>query len=74
MKFNRMYLRWFFPNQFIKNIFKNVKWCSLQLTNTFLDGHSNPEVKIIGLKVSAILEHVKVPDPHEGPLRYSSVS
>ncbi|PQQ04660.1 hypothetical protein Pyn_27513 [Prunus yedoensis var. nudiflora] len=45
-----------------------------QLTNTFLDGHSNPEVKIIGLKVSPILEHVNVPDPHEGPLRYSSVS
>ncbi|KAH0970796.1 hypothetical protein GBA52_022952 [Prunus armeniaca] len=44
-----------------------------QLTNTFLDGHSNPEVKIIGLKVSPILEHVKVSDPHEGPLRYSSV-
>ncbi|TQD85414.1 hypothetical protein C1H46_029044 [Malus baccata] len=44
-----------------------------QITDTFLDGHSNPEVRIIGLKFSPILEHLKVPNPHEGPLRYSAV-
>ncbi|KAB2620642.1 hypothetical protein D8674_040600 [Pyrus ussuriensis x Pyrus communis] len=44
-----------------------------QITDTFLDGHSNPEVRIIGLKFSPILEHLKAPNPHEGALRYSSV-
>ncbi|KAM1047249.1 hypothetical protein ACFX2C_026631 [Malus domestica] len=44
-----------------------------QITDTFLDGHSNPEVRIIGLKFSPILEHLKALNPHEGPLRYSSV-
>lgn len=46
--------------------------CS-QITNAFLDGHSNPDLQIIGLKMSPVLEHVKVPDFHEGPLHYSSV-
>lgn len=44
-----------------------------QITNVFLDGYSNPEVQIIGLKMTPILEHLKVPDPVEGLLRYSSV-
>ncbi|KAK2645236.1 hypothetical protein Ddye_020431 [Dipteronia dyeriana] len=44
-----------------------------QITNVFLDGHSNPEVKIIGLKMSPVLEHLKVPDPEEVPLHYFSV-
>ncbi|KAF5748427.1 F-box/LRR-repeat protein 4 [Tripterygium wilfordii] len=44
-----------------------------QITNVFLDGHSNPDVEIIGLKMSSVLDHVKVPDPEEGPLHYSSV-
>lgn len=45
-----------------------------QITNFFLDGHSNPDVQIIGLKMSAVLEHVRMLDHQEGPLRYSSVS
>ncbi|KAL5768526.1 hypothetical protein ACOSP7_015071 [Xanthoceras sorbifolium] len=44
-----------------------------QITNVFLDGHSNPEVKIIGLKMSPVLEHLKVPDPEEVPLQYFSM-
>ncbi|CAK9144176.1 unnamed protein product [Ilex paraguariensis] len=44
-----------------------------QITNVFLDGHSNPQVRIIGLKMAPILEHLKVPDL-QGPLHYSSVS
>jgi len=43
-----------------------------QITNIFLDGHSNPHVQIIGLK-TPILEHLKEPDLLEGLLRYSSV-
>ncbi|WRX33852.1 hypothetical protein QQP08_026339 [Theobroma cacao] len=44
-----------------------------QITNVFLDGHSNSKVEIIGLKFSPLLEHIKVPDSQEGPLRYSPV-
>ncbi|KAF9616034.1 hypothetical protein IFM89_027973 [Coptis chinensis] len=44
-----------------------------QISNAFLDGHSNPFVRIIGLKTTPILEHLNVFDPLEGPLRYSSV-
>nr|KYP57841.1 DNA repair protein rhp7 [Cajanus cajan] len=47
--------------------------CSL-VTDAFLNGHSNPEIQILGLKMSPLLQNVKVPDPHQGPLRYSSVS
>ena len=43
-----------------------------QITKVFLDGHSNPDVQIIGLKMCAVLEHVKVPDHEEGPLLYYS--
>ena len=46
----------------------------LQVTSVFLDGHSNSDVQIIGLKMSRVLEHVRVPELHELPLRYSSVS
>jgi DNA repair protein RAD7 len=46
-----------------------------QLTNVFLDGHSNPYVQIVGLKMSSVLEDVQVPHYEvEGPLRYSLVS
>ncbi|KAL6965786.1 hypothetical protein U1Q18_036846 [Sarracenia purpurea var. burkii] len=45
-----------------------------QITNVFLEGHSNPHVQIIGLKMSSILEHLKVPDPLQAPLHYSGVS
>ncbi|XP_030530491.1 uncharacterized protein LOC115740960 [Rhodamnia argentea] len=43
--------------------------CS-QITDAFLDSHANPDVRIIGLTLSPILEHLKI---HEtvGPLRYS---
>ncbi|GLT98783.1 hypothetical protein SLE2022_162650 [Rubroshorea leprosula] len=51
----------------------NIFGCT-QITNVFLHGHSNSEVHIIGLKLSPIFEHLKVSDPLEGPLRYSSVS
>ncbi|PON41285.1 Leucine-rich repeat, cysteine-containing subtype [Parasponia andersonii] len=44
-----------------------------QITDVFLNGHSNPEVQIIGLQMSPVLEHVWVPNPYEAPLRYSSV-
>ncbi|XP_058206509.1 uncharacterized protein LOC131320009 isoform X2 [Rhododendron vialii] len=43
-----------------------------QITNVFLDGHSNPHVRIIGLE-TPILENLKVPDFLGGPLHYSSV-
>ncbi|XAR51090.1 hypothetical protein NMG60_11005625 [Bertholletia excelsa] len=44
-----------------------------QITDVFLNGHSNPDVKIIGLKMTPLLEHLKVPDLLKGPLQYSSV-
>ncbi|RAL37087.1 hypothetical protein DM860_004009 [Cuscuta australis] len=43
-----------------------------QVTNVFLEGHSNPQVKIIGLKMTLVLEHLKAPDFLQGPLLYSS--
>ncbi|XP_027066782.1 uncharacterized protein [Coffea arabica] len=45
-----------------------------QVTDVFLLGHSNPEVRIIGLKMKPLLEHLEVPDLLRGPLHYSSVS
>ncbi|KAL7091872.1 hypothetical protein ACP275_12G130400 [Erythranthe tilingii] len=45
-----------------------------QVTNVFLDGHSNSEVKLIGLKMTPVFKHIDVPDFLLGPLRYSSVS
>ena len=45
-----------------------------QVTDVFLNGHSNPQIQIIGLKMMPVLQHVKVPDPHQGALNYSSVS
>ncbi|CAK7352458.1 unnamed protein product [Dovyalis caffra] len=47
--------------------------CS-QITKVFLDGHSNSNLKIIGLKMTPVLEDVRVPEPQEFPLRYSSAS
>ncbi|KAJ9183745.1 hypothetical protein P3X46_007557 [Hevea brasiliensis] len=47
--------------------------CS-QITNVFLDGHSNPELEIIGLKMSPVLEHIWAPDSQEFLLRYSSMN
>ncbi|KAK6152007.1 hypothetical protein DH2020_014642 [Rehmannia glutinosa] len=45
-----------------------------QVTNVFLDGHSNPQVKLIGLKMTPIIKHIDVPDFLQGPLQYSSIS
>ncbi|KAK3040369.1 hypothetical protein RJ639_026774, partial [Escallonia herrerae] len=42
-----------------------------QITNVFLEGHSNPQVQVIGLKMTPILEHIKAPELF-GPLQYSS--
>ncbi|KAK6944752.1 hypothetical protein RJ641_025854 [Dillenia turbinata] len=43
-----------------------------QVTNELVEGHSNPQVQIIGLKMTPILEHMEVPNP-QGPLQYSSM-
>lgn len=43
-----------------------------QITNVFIDGHSNEEVRITGLKESQILKNTQVHD-HSFPLRYSSL-
>ncbi|KAL1805189.1 hypothetical protein ACET3Z_028257 [Daucus carota] len=43
-----------------------------QITNLFLDGHSNEQLQVIGLQLTPILENIKVPEL-VGPLRYSSV-
>lgn len=45
-----------------------------QLTDVFLKGHSNSQIQLIGLKMTSVLQHVKVPDPHQSALNYSSVS
>lgn len=54
--------------------YKEMFFAFLQVTEAFLNGHSNLQMQIIGLKMSPVLEHVKVPDPHQGALNYSSVS
>ncbi|MED6193135.1 hypothetical protein PIB30_016229 [Stylosanthes scabra] len=51
----------------------NLFGCT-QVTDVFLKGHSNMRLQIIGLQNSPLLQHVKVPDPHQGALNYSSVS
>ncbi|KAE9587670.1 hypothetical protein Lal_00021903 [Lupinus albus] len=45
-----------------------------QVTDVFVNGHSNLHIQIIGLKMSQVLQHVKVPNPHQAALNYSSVS
>lgn len=47
--------------------------CS-QVTDVFLNGHSNLEIQIIGLKLCPLLQHIKEPNPNQGALRYSSAS
>ncbi|KAK4368591.1 hypothetical protein RND71_012383 [Anisodus tanguticus] len=45
-----------------------------QVTSVFLDGHSNPQVQILGLKMTRMLQHIEAPDSlQQGPLRYSAV-
>ncbi|CAL0325503.1 unnamed protein product [Lupinus luteus] len=41
-----------------------------QVTDVFLKGHSNPEIQIIGLKMSPLLQNIKMPGPLQGALRY----
>ncbi|KAK3041747.1 hypothetical protein RJ639_000671, partial [Escallonia herrerae] len=43
----------------------------LEITDVFLNGHSNSVVRIIGLKLSPILEHVKMLEAGAILLRYS---
>ncbi|OIV99723.1 hypothetical protein TanjilG_26061 [Lupinus angustifolius] len=43
-----------------------------QVTDVFLKGHSNPEIQIIGLKMSPLLQNVKMPHHLQGALHYSS--
>ncbi|KAJ7955978.1 F-box/LRR-repeat protein 13 [Quillaja saponaria] len=45
-----------------------------QITDVFLNGHSNSRIQILGLKMTSLLKCVKVPHPQEGPLHYSSLS
>ena len=45
--------------------------CSMQITDVFLNGHSNPQVQIIGLKMTTISKHLNVLEPQESALRYS---
>lgn len=42
-----------------------------QITDMFLNGHSNSLVRILGLKLTPILEHLYVLEPQRAPLRYS---
>ncbi|XP_045790388.1 uncharacterized protein LOC123885168 [Trifolium pratense] len=45
-----------------------------QVTDVFLNGHSNSQIQLIGIKMTSVLQHVKVPDPNRSTLNYSSVS
>ncbi|KAH9609981.1 hypothetical protein KSS87_007367 [Heliosperma pusillum] len=44
-----------------------------QITTTFIDGHSNPDLHVVGMKLTPILENIKRPDFQQGPLYYSAV-
>ncbi|XXG41788.1 hypothetical protein AAC387_Pa01g2184 [Persea americana] len=41
-----------------------------KVTDKFVNGHSNPLVKIIGLKLTPILEHLQMPDTMQSALLY----
>ncbi|XP_042044047.1 uncharacterized protein LOC121789731 [Salvia splendens] len=45
-----------------------------QVMDVFVDGHSNPQVKLIGLKMTPVFKHIEFPDFLLGPLRYPSAS
>lgn len=47
---------------------------SVQITEAFLNGHSNPMVRIIGCKTGPVLEHLGALEPQENPLRYSPLT
>ncbi|CAI9759589.1 unnamed protein product [Fraxinus pennsylvanica] len=42
-----------------------------EITNLFLNGHSNPQVQIVGLNLTHILQNVNMLEPEEVLLRYS---
>lgn len=42
----------------------------LQVTNVLIDGHSNPQVKFVGLKMTPLLKDIATPDFLACPLRY----
>ncbi|GAB4838037.1 hypothetical protein Ancab_027565 [Ancistrocladus abbreviatus] len=43
-----------------------------EITRKFFDGHSNPDLQFIGMKLTPVLKHIKEPDPQQGPLLYSA--
>ncbi|XVE70837.1 hypothetical protein DITRI_Ditri10aG0102300 [Diplodiscus trichospermus] len=43
-----------------------------QITDVFLNGHSNTQVKIIGLKMTTLSKHLNVLEPQGSLLRYSA--
>ncbi|KAJ6743355.1 hypothetical protein OIU85_017325 [Salix viminalis] len=45
-----------------------------QITEAFLNGHSNSRVRIIGCKTGPVLEHLDALEPQENPLRYSPLT
>ncbi|GER36060.1 F-box/LRR-repeat protein 2 [Striga asiatica] len=47
--------------------------CS-QITNVFVNGHSNRQVKLVGLKMTPLIKHIDVPDFLQAPLRYSAIT
>ncbi|KAE8712513.1 Rad7, putative isoform 4 [Hibiscus syriacus] len=47
--------------------------CSMQLTDVFLKGHSNPQVQIIGQELRTVSKFLNVLKPQEPPLRYSPI-
>ncbi|KAL6502058.1 hypothetical protein OROGR_027191 [Orobanche gracilis] len=42
-----------------------------KITNVFLNGYSNPDVRIIGLNLTPFLDHVNLLEPEGALLRYS---
>ncbi|KAL3655799.1 hypothetical protein CASFOL_000195 [Castilleja foliolosa] len=45
-----------------------------QITDVFLNGHSNPDVRIIGLNLTPIFDHVNLLEPEGVLLRYSQLT
>lgn len=43
-----------------------------QITNDFVNGHSNPQLQVIGLKMTPILKNLCISEPQQGPLHYSA--
>lgn len=44
-----------------------------QITDVFLNGHSNSSVRIIGLKTTPVMEYLDVLECQQAPLRYSPI-